>query len=235
MVREYKTDKDKFKEFDNKLIFWQIICILICFVVIIYLFLLMVVDIKHYRGQAKRQRSAKSFVMRGTITDRNGIKLASDKTSFDVYAHQDYYDHTPNELAEILAPILGVNKGQLAKKLARDEKVIVLKKDVSRTTAKKIRELQLREISLGKKNERVYPQGTMAAHILGYYNPDADVAAGIELTAKDVLEQVEQNVNFEKTPDGDIIYEVSTDPAATTAPLKGKSIVLTIDSAIQHV
>lgn len=235
MVREYKTDKDKFKEFDNKLIFWQIICIIICFVIIVYLFLLMVIDIKHYRGQAKRQRSAKSFVMRGAITDRNGIKLASDKTSFDVYAHQDYYDHTPNELAEILAPILGVNKGQLAKKLARDEKVIVLKKDVSRTTAKKIRELQLREISLGKKNERVYPQGTMAAHILGYYNPDADVAAGIELTAKDVLEEVEQNVNFEKTPDGDIIYEVNTDPAATAAPLKGKSITLTIDSAIQHV
>lgn len=235
MVREYKTDKDKFKEFDNKLIFWQIICIIICFVIIVYLFLLMVIDIKHYRGQAKRQRSAKSFVMRGAITDRNGIKLASDKTSFDVYAHQDYYDHTPNELAEILAPILGVNKGQLAKKLARDEKVIVLKKDVSRTTAKKIRELQLREISLGKKNERVYPQGTMAAHILGYYNSDADVAAGIELTAKDILEEVEQNVNFEKTPDGDIIYEVNTDPAATTAPLKGKSITLTIDSAIQHV
>lgn len=235
MAREYKTDKDKFKEFDNKLIFWQIICIIICFVIIVYLFLLMVVDIKHYRGQAKRQRSAKSFVMRGTIMDRNGIKLASDKTSFDVYAHQDYYDHTPNELAEILAGILDVNKGQLAKKLARDEKVIVLKKDVSRTTAKKIRALQLREISLGKKNERVYPQGTMAAHILGYYNPDADVAAGIELTAKDILEEVEQNVNFEKTPDGDIIYEVNTDPAATTAPLKGKSITLTIDSAIQHV
>ena len=235
MIRSYKTDKDKFKEFDKKLIFWQIICILICFAIIVYLFLLMVVDIKKYRGQAKRQRSAKSFVMRGTITDRNGIKLASDKTSFDVYAHQDYYDHTPNELAEILAPILNVNKGQLAKKLARDEKVIVLKKDVPRTTAKKIRELQLREISLGKKNERVYPQGTMAAHILGYYNADADVAAGIELTAKDVLEEVEQNVNFEKTPDGDIIYEVNTDPAATTAPLKGKSIVLTIDSAIHHV
>ena len=195
----------------------------------------MVVDIKNYRNQAKRQRSAKSFVMRGAILDRNGIKLASDKTSFDVYAHTEYYDHTPNELAAILAPVLDLNKGKLAKELAQDQKIIVLKKDVPRVTAKKIRELGLREISLGKKNERVYPQGTMAAHILGYYNPDADVAAGVELTAKDILEEVEQNVNFEKTPDGDIIYEVSTDPAATTAPLRGKSITLTIDSAIQHV
>ena len=74
----------------------------------------MVIDIKNYRVQAKRQRSAKSFVMRGAIYDRNGIKLASDKTSFNVYAHQEYYDHTPNELALMLAPILGLNKHQLA-------------------------------------------------------------------------------------------------------------------------
>ena len=233
--KNYKSDKEKFKEFDKKLIFWQISCILISFVLVAYLFLIMVVDVKNYRAQAKRQRSAKSFVMRGAILDRNGIKLASDKTSFDVYAHQEYYDHTPNELAEILAPILGLNKGQLAKKLAQDQKIIVLKKDVPRTTALEIRKLGLREISLGKKNERVYPQGLMAAHILGYYNADADVAAGVELTAKDKLEEVEQDVNFEKTPDGDIIYEVNTDPAATASPLRGKSITLTIDSAIQHV
>src|SRR5574344_798884 len=235
MGRKYKSDKEKFKEFDNKLIFWQIMCIIISFSIAFYLFLIMIVDVKNYRGQPKRQRTAKSFVMRGAILDRNGIKLASDKTTFDVYAHKEYFDHTPNELAAILAPVLGVNKYKLAKELAQDQKIIALKKDVSRATAKNIRKLGLREISLGKKNERVYPQGTMAAHLLGYYNSDADVAAGIELTAKDKLEQVEQDVNFEKTPDGDIIYEVNTDPAATAAPLRGKSITLTIDSAIQHV
>lgn len=235
MGRSYHSEKEKFKEFDKKLILWQCLCYFVGFVIVVYLFLLMVVDIKSYRNQAKKQRTAKTFVMRGSIYDRNGIKLASDKTSYDVYAHTEYYDHTPNELAAILAPILELNKGKLAKQLAKDEPVIILKKNVSRDTAKKISKLGLREISFPKKNERVYPQGTMAAHILGYYNPDADVAAGVELTAKDILEQVEQNVDFEKTPDGDIIYEVSTDPAATTSPLRGKSITLTIDSAIQHV
>ena len=235
MGRSYHSEKEKFKEFDKKLILWQCLCYFVGFVIVVYLFLLMVVDIKTYRNQAKKQRTAKTFVMRGSIYNRNGIKLASDKTSYDVYAHTEYYDHTPNELAAILAPILELNKGKLAKQLAKDEPVIILKKNVSRDTTKKISKLGLREISFPPKNERVYPQGTMAAHILGYYNPDADVAAGVELTAKDILEQVEQNVDFEKTPDGDIIYEVSTDPAATTSPLKGKSITLTIDSAIQHI
>ena len=235
MGRNYKSDKEKFKEFDNKLIFWQVICIAISFVIIVYLFLIMVVDIKDYREQAKRQRTAQKFVMRGAIFDRNGIKLASDQTSYDIFAIQEYYDHTPNELAAMLAPVLNMNKNKLAKTLAQDEKVIAIKKDVPRTLAQKVSELGLREISLDKRNKRVYPQGSMAAHVLGYYNPNADVAAGVEYTAKDKLEEVEQNVNLEQTRDGDIIYEVDTDPEATTSPLKGKSITLTIDSAIQHI
>ena len=235
MGRNYKSDKEKFKEFDKKLICWQILSIAISFVIIVYLFLIMVVDIKDYREQAKRQRTAKTFVMRGAIFDRNGIKLASDQTSYDIFAIQDDYDHTPNELAAMLAPILNMNKNKLAKTLAKDEKVIAIKKDVPRSIEQKIRKLGLREISLDKRNKRVYPQGTMAAHVLGYYNPNADVSAGVEYTAKDKLEKVEQNVDLELTRKGDIIYEVDTDPEATTSPLKGKSITLTIDSAIQHI
>lgn len=41
-----------------------------------------------------------------------------------------------------------------------------IKKDLDRPTAQAIKKLGLREISLGKKNTRIYPQGSMAAHIL---------------------------------------------------------------------
>lgn len=46
---------------------------------------------------------------------------------------------------------------------------------------------------------------------------------------------MEKNVQTERTPDGNIIYSFSTDPVATTSPLKGKSLTLTIDMAIQHI
>ena len=228
------AEKEKFKEFDRRLRGWQLFCVLLAFVLIGHLFLIQIVDIHHYRNKAKRQRSAKSFVMRGTIYDRNGIKLASDQTSYNVYAHKEYFDHTPKELAQILAPYLKINPYTLEKTIAKSQSIILLKKDVDRITAEKIQGLELREISLDKKNERVYPQESMAAHILGYYNPDADTAAGIELVAKEKLEHVEKDINFEKTPSGDIIYDVMTDPAMTTSPLKGKPVTLTIDSAIQH-
>lgn len=227
-------EKEKFKAFDRRLRGWQILSVSFCIALTFYLFLIQIVDVKHYRKKAKRQRSAKSFIMRGPILDRNGIKLASDQTSYNVYAHKEYFDHTPKELAQILAPYLHVNSYILQKNISRPQSIILLKKDIDRVTAEKIQCLELREISLDKKNERVYPQDSMAAHILGYYNADADTAAGVELVAKDKLEQVEKDVNFERTPSGDVIYDVMTDPAMTTAPLKGKTVTLTIDSAIQH-
>jgi len=225
----------RFRTFDKCLVIWQVVFALFAIALIIYLFLIQVVDVKNYRLKAKRQRSSRNFIMRGDIFDRNGIKLASDRIYYDVYAHPADYDSSPEELARMLAPYLKISTATLAEKLSRKDTVITLKKDIDRPTAQAIRKLGLREISLGKKNTRIYPQGTLASHILGYYNFDADIASGVELTAKDQLEHVEKNVQTERTPDGNIIYNFSTDPVATAAPLKGKSLTLTIDTAIQHI
>lgn len=229
-------DKAKrFKTFDKRLGCWQVAFAFFAISLIVYLFLIQIVDVKSYRLRAKRQRSSRNFIMRGDIFDRNGIKLASDKISFDVYAHPADYDHSPEELARMLAPYLKISTANLVQKLSRKDSVITLKKDLDRPTAQAIRKLCLREISLGKKNTRIYPQGALASHVLGYYNFDADIAAGVELTAKNQLEHVEKNVQTERTPDGNIIYSFATDPVATTKPLKGKSLTLTIDTAIQHI
>lgn len=225
----------RFKTFDKRLGCWQVAFAFFAISLLIYLFAIQVMDVKDYRQRAKRQRSSRNFIMRGDIFDRNGIKLASDKINFDVYAHPADYDHSPEELAKILAPYLKISKAQLLEKLSRKDSVITLKKNIDRPTAQAIKKLELREISLGKKNSRIYPQGAMASHILGYYNFDADIASGVELTAQDQLEHVEKNVQTERTPDGNIIYSFSTDPVATAAPLKGKSLTLTIDTAIQHI
>ena len=204
-------------------------------IAIIYLFLLQIVDIKHYKIKAKNQRYSTNFIMRGQILDRNGVRLATDQTSYNLYAHKEYFDHTPEELAEILSPLLNIDKKQIITSINKKATVVLLKKDVDRLTAEKIKKLGLREISLDKKNERVYPQDELAAHVIGYYNPDADTASGVELTAKNKLEDVEKDVKVQRTPRGDIIYEPGTDPVLAATPQSGKTVTLTIDSAIQHV
>ena len=227
--------EENFKNFDKRLGCWQVAFAVFAISLIIHLFVLQVIDLKKLRIRAKKQRSAQTFVLRGDIYDRNGIKLASDKVLFDVYARTPDYEHTPEELAEMLSPILKIPKYQLVRKLKRNDTMISLKKGVDRQTRDEIAKLHLREIPMDKKSTRVYPQGAMAAHVLGYYNFEADIAAGIELTAKDKLELVDNNVSIERTPKGDIIYGFSTDPLATTRPIKGKDVTLTIDTAIQHV
>ncbi|MDO5436598.1 MAG: penicillin-binding protein 2 [bacterium] len=173
--------------------------------------------------------------MRGEIVDRNGVKLASDDTSFNVYAHPTYYDYTPEELADKLSPYLGLNKASLVSKLSSGDSVILLKKGINRKTADKIKALKLREISLEVKNKRVYPQGSLASHILGYYNADADMAGGIEYVAGNYLKYIDKSIRYEKMPNGDIIYNLSVDPEDVTSPVMGKTLKLTIDSPIQHI
>lgn len=228
-------EEKRFKTFQNRLNVVFIFLLVVVGLLVCYLFLIQVVDVRHYRAKASLQRSGRLFTMRGDIFDRNGTKLATDKIYSDVYAHPNDYVHEPEELAKLLAPVLKMPKEKLLKKLKSQIPVITLAKDVDRATAKEISKLGLREISLGKKNIRVYPQGTLAAHVLGYYNADAEISNGVEYTAKDKLEHVNNPFSFKRTPDGNIIYDFTTDAVAATTKQKGEDITLTINAAIQHV
>ena len=229
------VQQKRMMKFDRLLGLLQIFFILFAASLAVYLFIIQVIDPGKYRVKARNQRISRNFSMRGDIYDRNGIKLATDKIYMDVYAHPANYDSTPEELAKKLSPILNMPYNQLLAMLKKPGPVITIKKDIDKNTAKELAKLHLREISMGKKNTRTYPQGNLAAHILGYYNFDADIASGIEATAKDKLEHVEHTVRYQKTRDGKIIYDFTTDPVATTINPKGEDLTLTIDAAIQHV
>ena len=141
----------RFMSFDKKLIIWQWLAIGFFILLIIHLILIQIVDLKHYKQKAKRQRMVSGAVMRGMIVDANGIKLASDKVVYDVWAHPHVYDHTPAQLANVLSPILEIPYEKLKEELSKDYKIISLKKDVSKRVAKEIAKLVLKET--GKKIE----------------------------------------------------------------------------------
>lgn len=132
-MRKKSEKVEKVKDFDKRLGCWQVAFAIFAIGLIVHLFFIQVVDLKKLRLKAKKQRSAQSFVMRGDIYDRNGIKLASDKILFDVYARTPDYEHTPEELANMLAPILKIPKSTLVQKLKRKDIMISLKKNVKNT------------------------------------------------------------------------------------------------------
>ncbi|MBS6603974.1 MAG: penicillin-binding protein 2 [Brachyspira sp.] len=234
---ERSVDK-KQKSFDRILSWLYILFILFAVALIIHLFFIQVIDIKKYRVKARNQRAGQNFAVRGDIYDRTGLKLATDKVFYNVFARRADYDEdesSPEVIAKKLAPILKMSKEDLLKRLNSQNQIIAVKKDIDRNTAKQIAKLHLRAISLDKKNTREYPQGTLASHVLGYYNFDADIANGVEYTEKDKLEHVENEVKFQRTQKGKIIYDFMTDPVATATNPKGQDVTLTIDAAIQHI
>ena len=237
-----RTGKSRTRYCNSVTDFMSIIYLVAIVILIVHLFILQVFDIHKYREKGKMQRSSHDFAVRGDIYDRHGIKLATDRIYYNIYARPVVYTEkeTPRKIAKLFSPILGIPENVLFNKLS-DKKiqVIAVKKDVDRDTAKKIMKVisdnSFRSISLDKKNTREYPQGVFASHVLGFYNFDANVSNGVELTAKDKLEHVVRATRYQRTRDGKIIYNFSTDPVVPTMNPKGQDVVLTIDAAIQHV
>ena len=244
MKKEKDKDKNKARlRRCNSVTSWlDILYIVLVVILVCHLFIVQIFDFHRYRERGKMQRASHDFELRGDIYDRNGIKLATDRIYYNIYARPvDYSKHeTPAKIAKLFAPVLNISESSLNKKLSnKDIKVIAVKKNVDRDTAQKLMKIiaknNFRSISLDKKEERDYPQGIFASHVLGFYNAEADVSNGVELSAKDKLQHVVKAQTYQQTRDGKIIYKFNTDPVAPTMTPKGLDVTLTIDAAIQHV
>ena len=170
--------REKLRNIEKRIKYAHVFVLALFCISIIYLFLLQIVDIRHYKVRANNQRYSKNFIYRGQIVDRNGLRLASDQTSYNLYAHREYFDHKPSELAQILAPVIGISKANIEKTINRGSTVILLKKDIDRKTAEQIKKLGLRELSLDKKNDRVYGTAGDRARRQRRFSPDKRSRAG---------------------------------------------------------
>jgi len=211
----------------------------LCFcVLLICLFSLQVLDRGGYKAQGAEIRSTENLTLRGNILDRNGIMLATDKFVYEVYAHPCLYSakRPPEVLAEILSPCLDIPQDKLVSMLkSRKINIITLKKNADRNTAEKIRKLGLREISTEAINKRLYPQGNIASHIIGYYSPLSKNSIGIENIAEDKLLNSDSKERIQHKANGEIIFDINTDIQNIIKKQKGEDITLTLDTSVQYI
>ena len=143
-MRRDIEDKAKISrgKYCNKVTNWLDIlyCVALIFL-LIHLFMIQIFDFKKYRERGKMQRSSHDFAVRGDIYDRHGIKLATDRIYYNIYARPVDYSktETPRKIAQLFSPVLGIPEATLYAKLSNTKiPVIALKKDVDRDTAKKL-------------------------------------------------------------------------------------------------
>lgn len=148
-------------------------------------------------------------------------------------------DQDKQDLAEKLAPILNADPEALATRMQPEDerrRVIYLARNVEPEIAQKVRELKVRGIGFEDGYQRIYPQGRLACHLIGWAGNDGGME-GLELKLDGLLRGVPGYFTYERDAARRPISRgdgASFTPQAH-APRPGLSLTLAIDSGIQFV
>ncbi|MDR7522180.1 MAG: penicillin-binding protein 2 [Armatimonadota bacterium] len=183
---------------------------------------------------AERQQHAELVLepRRGRLLDRWGRPLAINVDVESVYAVPSKIGDA-KAFARTVAPILGVREEDLARRLRPDRHFVWLARKVPPHVATALRAKALGEqIGFLPEARREYPNGTLAAHVLGFAGIDNQGLAGAELAFDQHLRGRAGLARIERDAMGRPRFETRT---VLQEPTDGADVVLTIDQVIQHI
>ncbi len=124
--------------------------------------------------------SASATAERTDIVDRNGVILASSLPTSSLYADPaDIIDAV--DAADKLAGVLpGLNPTEVLAKLKSKSRFVWLRRNLTPEQMYEINSLGLPGLSFQNSESRVYPQGRIASHVLGFTDIDGRGIAGLE-------------------------------------------------------
>lgn len=122
-----------------------------------------------------------SRLPRPDIVDRNGVLLATDIKVYSLFANPRKIIDV-DEAVELLTAVLPkMDVARLTRQLSNRKRAFVwLKREISPTLRNKIYDQGIPGIGFRKETLRVYPNGRLASHILGYVDVDSRGIAGME-------------------------------------------------------
>ncbi len=197
---------------------------------------LQVVHAASFRAKAEAQQSRQFEIpaQRGEIFLQDNGELypvALNNSLKYLYADPGLIKD-PKDVAQKLAPVLGVDQVQLASQLATKTRYVELKQQISREMAKKIAELRLTGLVLRERDYRYYPEANLMSHILGYVNADGKGQYGVEQYLDKSLAGTNGELKAVTDSQG---TPISTQDNIVQEPKNGTSVVLTIDRYIQSI
>ncbi|MFD0142285.1 MULTISPECIES: peptidoglycan D,D-transpeptidase FtsI family protein [unclassified Streptomyces] len=207
------------------------------------------------KAEAHRYQEYTLSAERGEITDRSGIALAASVDAYDITADPKLFtpeeskvQDAPEQAAALLAPLLGKEPADLAKKLRTPKSRYTLLarkqtpqvwnqiKDLKKVYGQKSKPSEggngvnlLGGILSEPSSKRVYPNGELAAGILGYVNAEGRGGGGLESMLDKELAGQEGKIRFAESGG----RQVPTAGSRGTPAVPGSDIELTIDRDIQ--
>ncbi len=215
------------------------------------------VDARAYAARAEQNRYVVHTLAaaRGGITDRNGVALAISEDAYDITADPTMFtarqlkiDDGPEQAAALLAPILGQDQSTIVKKLRPRNKNARYTRLAARRTPQVWKQIKDLKSALTKKaatdhntvnvlagvfadpsSQRVYPNGDLAAGILGWVNAEGRGGGGIEQELDKQLSGKDGKIRYAQAGG----REVPTVGSTETPAVPGSDVELTIDRDIQ--
>ncbi|MBM6698933.1 penicillin-binding protein 2 [Bifidobacterium pullorum subsp. saeculare] len=133
-------------------------------------------------------------------------------------------------VARLLAPVLGLDRLELGAKLDGTSRYVVIKRDVTPETKRRIDDLHLAGVVYGElSSERVYADGTLMGSLLGGVDDAGVGVAGLEKVEDRTLTGTDGYMIYQRGNGGEVI------PGTVTAQkdaVDGKDVTLTLDADV---
>jgi cell division protein FtsI/penicillin-binding protein 2 len=181
-------------------------------------------------GNRQRQRTWVLPAARGNIYDRSGAPLAESVSTWTLYADPLYMVDRLSATVE-LSKVLNCNRDHLREQFESGRNGRILAKGLDDHQADTIKALKLAGIYLDRDFVRLYRQGDLAAHVLGFVNAEGGGGAGIEQTFQKQLAGVAGHQTIMLDEHG---LPIPTDEDRRPAQ-PGAHVQLTIDMPLQQM
>ncbi len=182
------------------------------------------------QGAQRYEKTIELQANRGRILDRHGVVLASSLPARSIWAYADRVDLSDPRLLD-LARLLNMQPLDLQAKLTQgDRSFVFLKRQVDMDTAERIAALRIRGIGQDSEYKRNYPEGEIAAHLVGFTDLAHVGQEGLELAYQSTLAGTPGSRRVSRDGTGQIIGGIDQ----IKEPQDGRDLRLTIDSRIQY-
>ncbi|OPX46243.1 stage V sporulation protein D [Ruminiclostridium hungatei] len=195
---------------------------------------------QEYQQKAYEQQTNNRTISpkRGTIYDRNMKPLAMSGSVETITIDPQIVRDSGMEADKVaagLAEILEMDKDTILKKINKQSQYELIKKKVDKEVGSRVRQWkkdnEIGGIFIDEDTKRFYPNGNIAAHVIGFTNIDNDGIDGVEKMMEQYLKGIPGKILSEVDASG---MELTMGEEKYIQPQDGNNVILTIDETIQY-
>jgi cell division protein FtsI (penicillin-binding protein 3) len=163
------------------------------------------------RARAVQTQTISPIGKRRPIVDRQGRLVALDEERFTLWAHPRYFAfpgddigrlRSPLDVARRLSPVLALPMADLVRLMEGRKSGVKLATDLDPETAQRVRGLGISGLDLEAYPQRVYPQASLFANVVGFLNLERSPQAGLEQSRDSDLRRHELARSLRRGADG---------------------------------